>query len=444
MTIARLPSDRNLESWFSQFSLRSHCVWLDGAVGTHGSEWSILSCDPVEQRSGPQDDLLGWLDEWESRLGGEVEGIVPFTGGLIGQLDYPEDMPAYPAVAKPMLSGWLGLYDRALVEDRKSGCIYAVVGDWLKDSEAELKRWMEKLLSWEIPNGSIGGEDNTTRSSRPLSDMSRREYVDAVERLRDWIAAGDIYQANLSQRFHCEWPESAESLYRSLRRENPAPYSAYLDIGDRQILSSSPELFLSVDASRQVLTQPIKGTRPRSVDPEKDRDLARDLRNNAKERAELLMIVDMERSDLGRVCKPGSVVADLAFRLESFASVHHLVGDVKGELRPEISLSDLLVACFPGGSITGAPKVRAMEIIREVEPSIRRAFCGSVGYLSAAGVSCWNIAIRTMEMSGLDIEFGVGAGIVWDSDPEAEYRETLQKARKIFASLGWYEENEGQ
>jgi para-aminobenzoate synthetase component 1 len=256
--------------------------------------------------------------------------------------------------------------------------------------------------------------------------------------VREWIASGDIYQANLSQRFSCDLEKGrATDIYRMLRRENPAPYSAYLDCGRRKILSSSPELFLAVDAERGVTTRPIKGTRPRSADPREDRLLAEALLSNEKERAELLMIVDMERNDLGRVCETGSIRADTRFFLESFASVHHMVGEVWGRLRPEAGVADLFTAAFPGGSITGAPKQRAMEIIDELEISPRGAYCGTIGFLSAGGVSRWNIAIRTMEVTGSRVEFGVGAGIVWDSDPENEYEETLHKARKMVTSLGW-------
>ena len=436
MPLIEIERRGGLARWFDVFSKRNHCAWLDGVDGARGADWSILAADPVECRSGPEEDLLAWLDEWEARLKTVATAEIPFLGGLIGQLDYEEAMPPYPSEGIPRLSGWMGLYDRALAEHRPSGRMFAVVGEWVEGAEEELRSWVDQLVSGpeEI---SVPGK---ILSSKPVSNQTRAEYVGGVRRVREWIASGDIYQANLSQRFRCETEVQPEDLYRSLRKENPAPYSAYIDCGVKQILSSSPELFLEVGADRSVSTRPIKGTRPRSAEPKKDREMASDLQKNAKERAELLMIVDMERNDLGRVCRTGSVRAEKEFALESFASVHHLVGGVRGELRPEVRMSDLFAATFPGGSITGAPKSRAMEIIRELEPERRGAYCGTMGFLSAGGVSRWNIAIRTMEVLGNRVEFGVGAGIVWDSDPEAEFEETLHKAQKILSSLGWPEE----
>jgi len=433
MPVAEFSSSARLESWFGTFANQSHCVWLDGLGNSATAEWSILAANPEEVREGPGDDLLGWLAEWESRLRRQEPVKVPFVGGLIGQLDYEPRLPGYPPVMRPRLSGWVGLYERALVGHHPTGRVFAVMGAWVADAETELARWTKALRSTELQ-----GAFKEVCSTRPESDQSAENYREGVRRARDWIASGDIYQANLSQRFSCELERGGPTdLYRMLRRENPAPYSAYLDCGRRKILSSSPELFLAVDAERGVTTRPIKGTRPRSADPVEDRLLAQALLSNEKERAELLMIVDMERNDLGRVCETASIRADTRFFLESFASVHHMVGEVRGKLRPSADLADLFTAAFPGGSITGAPKQRAMEIIGELEISPRGAYCGTIGFLSAGGVSRWNIAIRTMEVTGSRVEFGVGAGIVWDSDPENEYEETLHKARKMITSLGW-------
>lgn len=433
MPVMEISPSARLEKWFRVFSREQHCVWLDSADGYSGADWSVLAANPVEVRSGEDGDLLEWMREWEERLREVSVQEVPFTGGLIGQIDYKADMPAFPPETIPRISGWMGLYDRALVEHRLAGRVYAVVADWVDDSEMELTRWAASLTKI-----TFSDKVAQVRASRPVPDQSGDQYQEGVRRVREWIASGDIYQANLSQRFQCEIIEGdAVELYQALRRENPAPYSAFIDCGGRQILSSSPELFLSISADRKIYTRPIKGTRPRSDEPAVDRDLAEGLRFNEKERAELLMIVDMERNDLGRVCEMGSVTAGQEFTLESFTSVHHLVGEVSGKLRDGVTIADVFAAAFPGGSITGAPKKRAMEIIGSLEPSRRRAYCGTIGFLAAGGVSRWNIAIRTMELIGTQVEFGVGAGIVWDSDPVAEYEETLHKARKIFASLGW-------
>ncbi len=261
------------------------------------------------------------------------------------------------------------------------------------------------------------------------TNFTRASYRQAVQRAKDYIAAGDIYQVNLSQRFQCQVNASATEVYRALRSANPAPYCAYLDIGDAQILSSSPECFLKLE-DRQVVTRPIKGTRPRAVDPS-------ELLAAPKDNAELLMIIDLERNDLGRVCEFGSVHVPELVRVESFATVHHLVATVAGTLRAGVSHVDCVRACFPGGSITGAPKIRAMEIIDELEPRARGIYTGAIGFFDPAGRrSHFNIAIRTaVYQPGGRLTFQAGGGIVADSDPDAEYDETLAKAQGIFNAL---------
>ena len=286
------------------------------------------------------------------------------------------------------------------------------------------------------------------------TNFTRDSYRQAVQRAKNYIAAGDIYQVNLSQRFQCQVDASAMEVYRALRAANPAPYCAYLDIGDAQILSSSPECFLKLD-DRQVITRPIKGTRPRGAVerasrpftgtrktgktpvPLTDDQLVRELLAAPKDNAELLMIIDLERNDLGRVCDFGSVHVPELVRVESFATVHHLVATVAGTLRPDVSHVDCVRACFPGGSITGAPKIRAMEIIDELEPHARGIYTGAIGFFDPAGRrSHFNIAIRTaVYQPGGRLTFQAGGGIVADSDPDAEYDETLAKAQGIFNAL---------
>lgn len=432
MAVREIQKAASLEEWFPMVSGRKHCVWLDGRCAARQAEWSVLGWDPVEVRCGSESSLLDWMDEVASWTGEEQAGV-PFAGGLIGHFDYPEEVESYPPARKLSLSGWLGLYDKALLEHLPSGRIFAMVGSWLTNGEEEMEQWLDELKTLQ-PRQPCGKQFRTTEV---ISDGSREEYEQGVRLVREWIASGDVYQANLAQRFSCDVTEGeAPDLFMELRQANPAPYSAYLDCGDRKILSTSPELFLRVGAGGQIETRPIKGTRPRSSNPVTDGELACSLRRDRKEQAELLMIVDMERNDLGRISKVGTVEAVRDFSVETFASVHHLVGDVRGTLRPEVQWSDVFAATFPGGSITGAPKRRAMEIIRETERSSRGAFCGAIGYVSAGGEGCWNIAIRTLEWSGKRIQFGVGSGIVWDSDPAAEYRETLHKARRLFVALG--------
>lgn len=258
------------------------------------------------------------------------------------------------------------------------------------------------------------------------SNFSRDAYLRAVGRIKEYIAAGDCYQVNLAQRFRAPGEFDAWNCYLALSQLNPAPFAAYLDAGDHQVVSSSPELFLRI-RDRDVMTRPIKGTRPRHADPAADAAAAQELLRSAKDRAELVMIVDLERNDLGRVCEWGSVTTPAIWDLESFATVHHLVGTVRGRLRKEVSPLQCLRSCFPGGSITGAPKIRAMEIIHELEPVQRGPYTGAIGFVDGAE-ACWNIAIRTMVVQPGRILFHAGGGVTADSDPAAEYEETLAKA----------------
>ncbi len=267
------------------------------------------------------------------------------------------------------------------------------------------------------------------------SSFTRRAYLEAVERVREYIFAGDIFQANLSQRFEAALDESPWDLYCRLRRHNAAPFAAFIELPEAAVLSASPERFLHLDVQRRVETRPIKGTRPRGYGPEHDAALGQALTESAKDRAENLMIVDLMRNDLSRVCAPGTVRVPELFALERYATVHHLVSTVVGELETGFDGFDLLRAAFPGGSITGAPKLRAMEIIAELEPSDRGVYCGSIGYWSVTGELDTSIAIRTAVARRGRVYFNAGGGIVADSNPEQEYRETLDKARGIIDVL---------
>jgi para-aminobenzoate synthetase component 1 len=269
------------------------------------------------------------------------------------------------------------------------------------------------------------------------SSFTHAGYLDAVTRVREYILAGDIFQTNLSQRLEAPLTESPWQLYLRMRIRNAAPFAAFFETPEVSVVSASPERFLRVDETGHVETRPIKGTMPRGFGPEHDGALGQALSESAKDRAENLMIVDLMRNDLSRVCSPGTVRVPELFALEHYATVHHLVSTVVGELAPGRDALDLLRAAFPGGSITGAPKVRAMEIIAELEPSQRSVYCGSLGYCSVTGALDTSIAIRTViAPTGRDrVYFSAGGGIVADSDPEQEYRETLHKARGMIDVL---------
>ena len=268
----------------------------------------------------------------------------------------------------------------------------------------------------------------------PRSNLSRSAYAGAFKRVQEHIRVGDCYQVNLAQRFAARAMGDAWHAYLKLRAINPAPFAAYLDLPDGKIVCSSPERFLEVRGDR-VETKPIKGTRPRSADAVRDRALADELRASAKDRAENVMIVDLLRNDLGKCCVPGSVRVSKLFDIESFASVHQLVSTVEGRLAPDKHALDLVGACFPGGSITGAPKVAAMKIIEALEPHRRSVYCGSIGYVGYDGNMDLNIAIRTLVQQGDYVYTWAGGGVVADSKVDAEYQESFDKAAAMLAVM---------
>jgi len=289
----------------------------------------------------------------------------------------------------------------------------------------------------EAPAESMPNLRTRVASNRsvPNSNFSQEEYFKAVIKSIEYIRAGDVFQVNLSQRFSTESRESPATVYQRLLEANPARYGGLLDFGDHALICNSPELFLQVDpdpltGARRVVTRPIKGTRPRL------RNMDVELRDSIKDQAELNMIVDLERNDLGRICRVGSVRVSQPRVIEPHPTVFHGAATIEGLLRDDVSFVDLLRATFPGGSVTGAPKIRAMEIIEELEPVRRGPYCGAIGYLAPGGHMQFNVAIRTMMVKGGMVHIPVGGGIVADSDPAAEYEETLVKARAMFAALG--------
>jgi para-aminobenzoate synthetase component 1 len=276
-----------------------------------------------------------------------------------------------------------------------------------------------------------GAEPEYGASDAPLeSNFSRGEYESAVRRVLKYIGEGDVFQVNLSQRFSVGLKTHPAEIYRQLMRQSPAVYGAYLGCDDFAIISNSPELFLRVTPDRRIVTRPIKGTRPLGEGME------RDLRDSIKDQAELNMIVDLERNDLGRICQVGSVEVVEARAIEAHSSVYQGVATIRGVLREEVGFVDILRATFPSGSVTGAPKIRAMEIIDELEPVARGPYCGAIGYLDSRGNMQFNVGIRTMIAKAGNIYIPVGGGIVADSDPAAEFEETLIKAQAMFAAAG--------
>jgi para-aminobenzoate synthetase component I len=345
----------------------------------------------------------------------------------------------------------VGFYDSLVVFDHRLGRTFIVSTGLAADGSRSEKRAWEQMDFWRAllsvnSDGRAGGplpavgqtraSERRARSDAPClqSNVSRADFLAAVERAQRYIRAGDIYQVNLSQRLTAPCGSSGWELFQKLSAVSPAPFSAFFDCGNFQIASSSPELFLRLSGSH-IQTKPIKGTRPRDADPTRDAQLAYELQTSAKELAELVMITDLLRNDLGKVCEFGSVQTPELARLECFAQVQHLVSTVEGRLRRDVTHFTALASCFPGGSITGAPKFRAMEIIDELEPIAREPYTGALGYLGFNRESQLSIIIRAAVCKDGLAHFNVGAGIVADSNPEAEYEETLAKAAGFLAAL---------
>ena len=369
--------------------------------------------------------------------------LPPFQTGLAGYFGYGlrhqvERVPAHARHDIDFPDLVLGIYDLVLAADHVTGRAWLLASGHPETTEAARRDRATARIGWArerlLRARRAVPPTSWTIAAKP--DLGQEQFKSAIRRAIDYIEAGDIYQANITQRFRAKLPAGYDrlALYRALRTRNPATFAAYLDFGDTAILSSSPERFLKLTGDR-VETRPIKGTRPRGRMPAEDSALAAELLASAKDRAENLMIVDLLRNDISRVCEIGSVKAPVLFGLESYATVHHLVSVVTGRLSPGRKAVDLLRACFPGGSVTGAPKIRAMVIIAELEPTARGPYCGAIGYLSADGNMDSNIVIRTYCIQGNDLSFQVGGGIVADSDPQAEYEESLAKAKALIEVL---------
>jgi para-aminobenzoate synthetase component 1 len=380
---------------------------------------------------------------------------LPFTSGCIGYFSYDlryfiEKLP-YVAVDDINMPDFiLCFYDVIIIFDnlRKRAYI-ASSGLPLRDGKRNRERAKNRLEATKLQLDKIPAGDNNVmaetnypaqesdspESSHEISsNVTREDYYKAIDRAKELIARGDIYQVNLSQRLECDFEGDAFELYMRLRKINPAPFAAYLDFDKFKIVSASPERFAKIDG-RHIETRPIKGTRPRSSDGREDLLLKQQLLSSAKDRAEHVMIVDLERNDLGRICEYGTVVPTEFIIVESYATVHHLVSTVSGRLREGMGAVDFLMNCFPGGSITGAPKVRSMEVIEELEPVKRGIYTGSIGYIDFCGNADFSIVIRTIIIKRRKAYFQVGGGIVADSVPEKEYQETLDKARALMQAV---------
>ena len=389
-------------------------------------------CDGMEQHWHGEPFAL--LERFRRVYAGPTDGVAQrFAGGTIVALSYDlrtwvERLPtqARDDLGLPVLHAaaydWMLSYDYAQRQYRLASAVC---------SAAELRALaaqIEELAARPLRDGSVAA----TACVRPGID--RPAYLRAARAVLEYIAAGDVYQVNLAQRFIVSDPPTPAALYATLQRQHAVPFAAYVAAGDFVLVSNSPECFLTLGA-RTLTTFPIKGTRRRGKDAAADERLMRELLQDPKERAEHVMIVDLERSDLGRVCRTGSVRVEEFARLHSFPSLHHLVSTIAGDVRSDVTFADILRATFPGGSITGAPKIRAMEIIDELEPVCRGFYTGAIGFIGLDGHAVFNLAIRTAVAAGGKITYHAGGGIVADSIPHGEYEETLLKAQPFFHAL---------
>ncbi len=456
---------------FRRLSGLGHAVFFDSAL-RHASlgRYSFCSADPFEWVTAEPgwhgalasgeglngDDPFTAVAERLARYRTEtIPELPPFQGGAAGLFGYDLchylerlPRPRRDDFALPDLA--VGFYDWVIAFDHEQERAW-LISTGLPEMDplrrrrranqraAMVKRWLraapnERAIHRRAPVEQVADQWPVPRCNGLLSSFSRDRYLETARRAIEYIHAGDCFQVNLAQRLLFPAPADPVKLYAQLRQNNAATFAGYLDAGEFVVASASPERFLWLEQG-QVETRPIKGTRPRGKTPAEDEARAAELLASAKDRAENIMIVDLLRNDLGRVCRYGSVQVPALCRLESYRYVHHLVSQVRGELRQGLSPIDLLRAAFPGGSVTGAPKIRAMEIIAELEPCVRGPYCGSLAYLGFDGTMDSNILIRTFTLGRGWAQFPVGGGIVADSSPEREYEETWHKAQGLLKAL---------
>ncbi len=449
MRLTAIPYRPDSAELFDVLADEPWAVFLDSALpGASAGRWDILVARPyatlvargglTEFRQG--DRVEYGADDPFERLRHHLAAAphplpLPFVGGAVGYFAYDlarrlERLPELAEDAEGMPEMAVGFYDWAVLVDhaRRESWLVSAGRHPIPDAQ-----WNELHARLSGPTEPRRRQPFVVRGP-VASNLSQAAYRERFERIQAYIRAGDCYQVNLAQRFACTVLGDPWLAYRALRRRSPAPFSAYLSLPWAKVLSSSPERFLQVRGGL-VVTQPIKGTRRRDPDPVRDVTLARELAVSPKDRAENLMIVDLLRNDLGKVCVPGSVRVPRLFEVEHYATVHHLVSTVTGQLALGQDAVTLLRAAFPGGSITGAPKLRAMQIIEALEPHRRGVYCGAIGYLGYNGDMDTNIAIRTLVWSNDSLRFWAGGGIVADSDAAAEYQECLDKAAAVIELL---------
>jgi para-aminobenzoate synthetase component 1 len=441
---------------FADFADDQASIFLDSATHSGGrGRYSYIASDPYKiiRADDTNDPFFKLEKDIKFTRFHKDKRLPPFQGGAIGFFGYElgrhmEQLPD-PKKGLDISDMIVGLFDTIAAFDTLKKKAWVIAHDVVpyidknniveskSDSVRPPKAIRAKVMASRISVTKPEAPIDWTSVGRWKADLSRSEYENMVMHVKEYIFSGDIFQANITQRLLADLPEGLcpFMLYKRLRALSPAPFGAYLKFDTTTILSASPERFLSLDSEGNTITRPIKGTRPRGLNTEEDEAMARELLCSEKDRAENLMIVDLLRNDLSRVCRLGSVEVPELARLESFANVHHLVSEVRGTLFPNLGPVDLLRATFPGGSITGAPKIRAMEIINELEPVRRGPYCGAIVWIGFDGAMDSSIIIRSLVIEGSRIAAQAGGGIVADSDPSAEFNEAMNKVWPLLQSL---------
>lgn len=480
-TIRALEKYPPLHKIFGLFAEEEMAVFLDSSLQNELGQYSVVGLFPwMTLKNGDKFTVNGeecgqsfesFVKEYLKNHREENPTHLPIVSGAVGYFSYDygrkkEGVATRHEKAVDIPDCILCFYDVFLVEDHREHRLYVIANGKLRDSEdtaEEILCRIREVSGREDAAGSRGAAQPADMGSRTAVDregngacetrrawkgkekghgeiqaaanFEKNEYLKAVDDVINYIVEGDIYIMNMTQQLTIRSPRTPYEVFQRLRRDNPSPFGGYFQCGDFQIICTSPERFLRMKGGH-VMTRPIKGTRKRGETPEEDAALRQELQNSEKDRSELLMIVDLERNDLNRVCVPGSVRVTELFAVEEYATVFHLVSNVEGDLEEGKTVMDLIEAAFPGGSITGAPKLRAMEIIDELEHGRRNLYTGSIGYLTLDGDCDFNIVIRTALYQDGVYHLGVGGGVTCESELEFEYEETLQKAKAVLEAAG--------
>lgn len=386
-----------------------------------------------EKKNG---DPFDELEKLVKKYNFNIDLDIPLISGCMGYFSYDagrilENLPNTAEEDIKIPHSYFLFYDNIIIFDLRKNKVYITALGIKTPSIDSINNIENKIIKGKkVHEDIIYSKENTEF----FSNFNRESYMESVKKVKEYILSGDVYIDNLTQRMWCHSYEEAFDIYLKLRKINKAPFSCFMNLDDFQIISSSPERFLKVEKNI-VETRPIKGTRPRGINVEEDKKYREELINSEKDKSELLMIVDLERNDLSKVCKPNTVKVTELFKIEEYSTVFHLVSTVVGELDKDISSIKCIKECFPGGSITGAPKIRAMEIIEELEKIRRGIYTGAIGYFDFRGGCDFNIVIRTILKKDNKAYFGVGGGITIESDEEMEYEETLDKAKALMKVL---------